>query len=537
MKAVEATLNPDPEGNQSQLVEPFSSFVNLTSTQTTVYVNLFNRGYNNLNGESCSKAPCTPQSGGVSFQFHIIFPKFLVHNPDPTNNLKTYDYCPSANNTCSPFMAQAVIEFLDNGTCQAHPQGASQSPPAPSVPKDDFLCSNITGQGASFEWIVDSSGLAANRTLTNMKLEVNGVTNDTWYPFGMGGIFKVTHAPSTVSMNDTYAQSVFAGPNGGAAYGNFYSGAGFLSYTGAENLSYHTNCSVCGVSFTSEYSNTEYTAIPSSGTSFNQTYDAGVYASYYVGESGSVSNPTYTLGPPVGEYAQLQALTLGTTACVEDAFEVGGPLVNGTIAIYGNSTSGHSSSVQVSVSSSGSDTCTSGSGWTTVYTGVWSSTTANWVSIGSATGIEYMKVTASYSGGGADIYIGAISVFMGSYSQSETNSSSGVTHPSYIIGIPDSNSTELQALTGGSSAWIKASLGTEYSGDLVIDGFLANGTSASVSVQYWNGVTWSNASCNTWSSSESWIDCGGISQALYVEVTVTYSGSPTKLYIDAVYVE
>jgi hypothetical protein len=339
-------------------------------------------------------------------------------------------------------------------------------------------------------------------------------------------------------MTDAYAQTVFVGAfSPSLIYANMYSGGGFVSYSGATRLTIHCMGS-CLLSTTGEYSNTEYTAIPASVTSSNQTFDAGVFNAYYLGSSGSISNATYIVGGPDGNSAQLKALSSGTTACVEGEFETGGPLVNGTIAIYGYSSTS-SSNVTVSVSSSGGS-CTSGSGWTTVHTGIWNSSTPQWIPVGSVSKITFIRIVATYAGsgtGGADIYVDSVSAFMGSYAQTVTGfSPSGVTNSSYIIGIPDSHYAHLTAMTNGSSAWIETGLGTEYSGRLLVRGYSA--TTTFIVVQYSSdGTHWTTA-CdgNLNPSSATWVDCGMISQASYIMITVYYEGSTAaNLYIDGLY--
>ena len=529
MKSVEATLNPNPNGNEFG-----SSMVNLTSSPSTVTVSLYNSGYNDLTGAACDSAPCSNKTGssGFSFQFNLTFPTFLVHTYSKADN---DDYCSVANGTgphgCNPFGVQAVIEFQSNGVCKAHPQGAPSSYPAPPTLVDSFECSHITGPGDSFEWIVDYSG----EFLTNIKLDINGVTNDTWSPFGANGMFAVNNAPSSVNMSGAFAQSIFAGSTSGVEYGNIYSGEGVLSYSGVEGLVCEHGCTLY---YSGEYANAEYTAIPASETSFNQTFDGGVFNMQYIGDSGSVSDPGYIQGPPAGNfYAQLKALTSGSTACEEGAFETGGPLVNGTIAIYGNSSSGYTSSVQVAVSSSSSSSCASATGWTTVYSGKFNATTAKWILVGSATSIEYVKITASYSGGAADIYVGSVSLFMGSYAQSET--SSGVTLPSDLLQLNTSSYAVFPALTTGSSSSETVSFGTEYSGELLIDGYSGYGFITTYTIQYSSDdIHWNSACAGSWTSnSDGWIACDGVSQALYVLITVYYSGLEAgDLYVNGVYI-
>ena len=133
--------------NFRQYVQPLnnpSDFVNLTGSEPSVYVSLFNQTDNDLAGGSCSGPPCTPSLGGYSFQFNVVFPEFLVHNytyiMDDHLVYDEYDYCGNASSvnytadhkpSCVPFMMQATIEFYANDTCKAVPQGAPSSNPAP----------------------------------------------------------------------------------------------------------------------------------------------------------------------------------------------------------------------------------------------------------------------------------------------------------------------------------------------------------------------------------------------------------------------
>jgi len=542
MKATEATMNV---GNGT---EPFQSFVNITSSTSRVLVTLNGGGHNNLNGASCVKAPCTPPSGDFGFQFNIVFPHYLVQNVSNSDvYVGRYGTSCAGKLMCGPFMVQATIEFHGNGTCKAKPQGAPGYPPAPKVlPQDSFACNHITTPGANFAWVVDSTG--ANGSLVDIKFQINGITNGTWSALGAAGMFTMPGNASSVWMNDTYAQSSFTGPSSSASYGNMYSAGGFVSYTGVENLADHMHCPIgCSYIFTSEYSNLEYTPIPAHVTSFNQTYDGGVFANYYEGSSGSVTGQGYSIGPPSGQYAHLQALTSGSTACLEDAFGIGGPPVNGTVAIYGNSGSGYTSSVQVAVSTSSASSCASGTGWTTVYTGSWAGVSAaKWIALNSTHGVEYVKITASYSSGAANIYVGAISIFMGSYGETQTNSMSGsgsVTTAGYALGVNDSHYAILQANSNGSKASIEVGLGTEYSGPLLLDGYLSSGPSSSVAIQISStglSGSWTNPpkGCQSWggSSPGGWIECFGVSQVLYVLITVTWVGGATDLYLNSVYV-
>jgi hypothetical protein len=523
MKSVEATLYPP-------------NLVNLTGSSSSVYVNLFNATNNVFSGASCSGPPCTPNTGGISFQFNVVLPNFRV-----ANNTSPYHYCgTSANKTsgCLPFMVQSTIEFYNNGTCKAVPQGAPSAALAPKNPVIyTFACSTITAPATSFKWIVDSSG----GFFTDIRLQTNGTTQGTWTP---SQIFDMMYWPGSgsINMTNSYAQSVFAGNFSSWKYGNVYSGGGFVSYSGADLL-HRINGTLGTLKVTTEESNVEYTAIPASVTvtSSNQTYDAGVFDSYYVGSNGSVLSGQYIIGPPDGNYAQLEALSSGTTACAVGEFEIGGPLVNGTIAIYGYAA--RSSAVQVSVSA-GLGTCTGGS-WTQVYRGTWSSSTPLWIPIGSWASIESIKITTSYSGsaaGGADVYVDSISAFMGSYAQSfkaPYESSLGVTNASNILGIFNSTFAILQT-SSGTPAWINASLGTEYSGELVIYGHSAPGYNSSFSVDYSsNGSSWTNQCAGNWTStSEGPLVCGafGVTKALYIKITVYDTGNPADLYIDGLYV-
>ena len=364
---------------------------------------------------------------------------------------------------------------------------------------------------------------------TSIQLKVNGTAIHTW---PASDILDVVHWPSHVNMTWTYAQSVFAGPNMGASYANFYAGSGYVTYSGAEALTGRTG----SLKETTEYSNTQYTTIPASVRSSNQTYEAGAFLSSYVGYSGSVTSPSNIVGPPSGDWAQLVATTSGSTACVEGAFDFGRPPVNGTIAIYGYSYS-LSSNITVYVSS-GEGSCNTGS-WTKLNESMWTDPSVQWLPMGSVTNAEYVKIVAADAGsgaGGADIFVYSVSAFISSYAQNIVGySASGVSNPSHMLQIPGAGYTNLQALSSGSS-WINASLGTEYSGEMLIYLNAVSGYTLSyMTIQY-----------SSTGANGSWYDaCGGpqyvywtspsvlpctiiagnaVNDALDVKITVTYTG-------------
>jgi hypothetical protein len=436
-------------------------------------------------------------------------------------------------------MMQATIEFDANGTCKAVPQGASASLPAPKVtPIASFDCSYIATPGTNFEWVLTNS----RGYFTSIQLKVNGTSIHTW---NASSIFDVVHWPGDVNMTWVYAQSVFAGSDTGGSYANFYTGAGYVTYSGAEAITgdYENNG---GLHFTSEYSNIQYTTIPATVRSSNQTYEGGAFLSSYVGYNGSVTSPSYIVGPPSGDYAQLEATTSGATACVEGAFDVGRPPVNGTIAIYGYSYY-PSSNVTVYVSSS-EGSCSTGT-WTKLNETIWTTSAPQWLPMGSVTNAEYVKIVAADAGsgtGGANFYVYSVSAFIGSYAQIVgSHSASGVSNPSNMLQIPGLDYTNLQALSSGSSAWINASLGTEYSGKLIIYAYSESGYYSNMTVQYSstgaNG-SWTTAcelSVNPGSPDSGPIACGLVPQALYIKIIVTDAvsmGQPADLDIEGLYI-
>lgn len=535
VKEAEATLDPAEE-------------VNLTGSVSWVNVTLFDNANNRLTADSCSGPPCTPNFGGSSFQFNIFLPNFRV-----VNNTNPDDYCGTSTNAstgahgCILFAMQAVIEFNANGMCTAKPQGAPSAPPAPVVKNvASFPCTSITSPGSSFGWVLDSSG----GLLNSIELQVNGASEDAWT---MPQLFNVTGWSGTVNMTDAYAESVFVGNGTSSAFNgsfaNFYAGGGFVSYSGAE-LIHRINCGGCslgGLYVTGEHSNLEYTVIPGIVASSNQTYDGGVFDSYYVEETGAATNGQYIIGPPDGNFAQLQAASPGTTACVEGEFVIGSPPVNGTVALFGYSGTA-SSNVTVSVSTGGGS-CTSASGWTTIYKGDWTSSSPEWIPVGSSTNIQLIMITVSYSGsgaGGADVFIDSVSAFPGSYAQSLASphaNSAGVTNPSGMLQIPGSSFADIQVTTPGGSQWINASLGTEYSGLLEIFGLSVGGDST-VTVQY--STTGANNSWGTACGPFTWlpgtgnqpqpVSCGSVYEAKYIKINVFYGTAGSNLQVYGLYV-
>lgn len=490
---------------------------NLTGSLSSVYVDLTNTAYNDMTGASCGGPPCSPTNGMWSYQFNVVFP------------------------TDSNFMLQDVIEVNTvTNSCYAHGQSSSGTP---STPTYSFACSNILLPGENFKWVIDSS----SNLFVDTKFVLNGVTAYTWTSSAVFG------CSSCISMKDVYAQSVWAGAESGPlnyVYANLYSGQGDMDYAGVNQF----NCgsSTCVIVVTVEYSNAQYTNPTGSGTTWNQTYDAGVLVSSYVASgatgTGSVTNPAYIVGPPDGLYATVAAPNSPDTAYDEGSF---GSANSGTLVIYGysynNGAGAYYSRVQVQASSDGST-------WTTVYTNTWSPSSNNqpaWVTIASVTGIKYVKVTVSYySGYSARIYIDSISLFISSYAQSETNSghSGGgtVTNPTYVVGPADGLFTLLTGPNSGDSSWVEGNFGALYSGQLVIDGYsYNNGVGAYnsyVQVQVSSdGVSWSTVYTNFWAPSSTntptWITIGSVSNIQYVKVTVSFhSGWSAKVYIDAWFV-
>lgn len=494
--------------------------VNFTGSTTTVYASLSATTDNYLSGSSCGAPPCTPNNGNFSYQWNIVFPKD------------------------SNFMIQAVIEFdTVSNSCYAHAQSSTGSPGTSTY---SFSCSSLTAPGDDFEWVVSTTSSDFN----TIEFELNGVVEKTWTS---SNVFGCT-APC-ISMTDVYGQSVWAGAESGPlseTYANMYSGAGDMDYTGVHNF----NCgsASCVIVVTVEYSNAQYTNLSGSGSTWSQTYLAGSFLTSYVTSGttggGSVANPSYIVGQPDGSYAELRGPNSGDSAYDEASF---GNAYNGTIAIYGysynNGGGAYYSYVQVAVSSTGSS-------WTTVYSDTWnpsSSNTPTWIPVASVTGMEYVKVTVSYnSGDSANIYIDAISIFIGSYVQSQpaggygTTGGGSVTNPTDIVGLPDSALTELRAPNSGDSAWAEGNFGTLYSGELVVDGYSYNNGGGAyysyLTVQVSStGSSWTTVYQNTWNPSgtntPTWITVGSVSNIQYVKVTVTYnSGDSANLYIDAIYV-
>jgi hypothetical protein len=303
---------------------------------------------------------------------------------------------------------------------------------------------------------------------------------------------------------------------------------------------------------TAEYSNAHYTALTGSGTSWNQTYYAGTFVKQ-VGAGhlggGSVFNPNYAVGAPDGNSAELRATSSGASAYIVGSF---GRLANGTLAIKGSSLV-PTSYVQVYVSA---DNNTWGS---PVYTGFWTNGALNWIPISSLTKIQFVKIVASFGTQSSDINVDSISLYMGSYVQSQppcpgsgcgSAGTGSYNHPTWIIGLPDSQLTELRAPNAGDNAWIVGNFGTAYSGKVVLDGYSYNNggglyntfVTLDVSTDLLN---WRQSVSFTISASPTnapvWIDITGYLpwNVQYVRVTVTdvpLTGQPGDLYLDAIYI-
>ena len=138
---------------------------------------------------------------------------------------------------------------------------------------------------------------------------------------------------------------------------------------------------------------------PSSGSPYWSTYvqsfTIGTWLQSEVSTSttgsGHVYNPTYLVGSPDGYLAQITAANSGDSGTIEADF---GTTYSGTLIVdgysYNNGAGAYYSSVQVSVSSTGTT-------WTQIYNGVWnpsSSGLPSWITIGGVTNIRYVKITA-----------------------------------------------------------------------------------------------------------------------------------------------
>jgi len=531
-----------PVNNPSNPSQSFYySYVNLTGSLSSVYVNLFNSPYNYLFGSSCGSPPCASNSGLFSHQFNVVFPNYVVRNVS-----NTFVYCgtsSSRNDTlgCLPFMMQAVIEFQSGGTCNARPQGAPSSPPAQGVTPYSFPCSNITAPGNSFQWIVDST----SGNFVDIKLNLNGGWVSTWTT---SQIFTATGWPGSVSTANWYGQSVFAGSYSPNLFGNLLGGRGFISYAGVYPFNCHmlnpTNCP-SRLTITAEYSNFHATNVTGSGTNWNETYLAGAFTSSLVAYGGSVSSQDNILGMPDGLVATINPSSTGGYGYVKGSF---GGKYNGTVTVCGFSSGGGSSQVTVKVSSSN----TVGS-WTTLYSKPWGSTAMNGHScmpMGSVTKMQYVTFIENYtSGAGVIVNIDAIGIAMGSYAQANqscTPTGGGqVLLPGNIVGLNDSYTAELKALSSGDIACVTADFGIRYSGYIVLDLTSGSGFSSLVSIAVsLDGVNFTpigfpltcSSSANCPSSSPQWRVTFLTNSARYVKVSVSYSaGAPSDLFLDAIY--
>jgi hypothetical protein len=246
---------------------------NFTSFPASVTVRTFNSSAYDLYAGSCSTFPCEADNSSgsensLSYQFNLYTPSFEVNNKTDTS---PYYYCGNGSNTtddCRAFAMQAVITFHGgDNTCTAKPQGAPGSPPAFNVTAYPFKCSDITGPGDSFEWVVDSSA----DNFTDAKLEINGTLVDTWPG---DKIFNVTGS-HFFNMTDAWAQSLFAGPDTGASFGNLYSGGGTMSYVGMQGAACSSSCGIYNHG-TGEYSNVAETNATTGGSTLNQTSSAAL---------------------------------------------------------------------------------------------------------------------------------------------------------------------------------------------------------------------------------------------------------------------
>ncbi len=494
--------------------------VNLTQTGSTVKFAPYNYQYNVINGHSCDAPGCPAANNSTDRWFNGAFDTQL-------NIVITTD---------SSYFLQAVVSFNTTGTWSAQVKGISSS---------TFTCNDLVHPGDTYHWNVDTTNPGGTYYFSDLAFYLNSTSEKTWTS---STLFSCSDC--IIWTSDVYAENLFSGwgtatngrnPIDNGTYGNLYSMTGVFTYTGV--TPFKLGCGSCGLTVTREYSNTVYTQLYGSGTSWNQTDFAGAFIDQYItGSSSGVTSGSSIVGPPDGNYATLSALSSGTTAYIEGSFVASN---NGTVMIYGHSASGYSSYVQVQVSNTGTS-------WTTIYTGTWTSSTAQWIVVGSSYDFNYVKVTASYnSGNPSEILIDSVALFSGSFMESQASGGSGhsygstgtgsVTSPANIVGMNDSALTQLDA-PSGSTAWVEGDLGSHYDGMLVIDGYSATTSSevlVNVSTTGASG-SYTNVWTGFWGSGTSpvWKTTVQVNDTEYIIVEVKYNsgqGITSDFYLDALF--
>jgi hypothetical protein len=375
VRRVHITPNGDPIGSGNQLF-------NITSANSNVVTTIDSSTYNEIYGGSCtvtkpavSQPPCNPTDGMFSYQFNVYFPLF---------------------NNGNGFFFQSVIEVdLSTNTCYAN-NGAGPN---------YFSCYLATAPNV-IQWIISSS----SNYFTYTQLLIDG---SQYYYADSQQIFGCS---SCASMTDAYGQSVWVGWGStntqDGSYANFYQGEGSMTYSGMSLYSCTKNCGSTLI-VTGETSNMQYTPASCNGQC-SQTFLVGavggsVYNTQTFG-SGSVTNPSYILGAPDGESAQIYGGNPGDGG--EISVELGGGystysgfLVIDGYSYYNSCGCGYYSHVYVYTSSDGSN-------WAQVYSATWDPHSGNpiaWIKITGAGNTQYVKIEAIDDNGySANIYIDSV---------------------------------------------------------------------------------------------------------------------------------
>jgi hypothetical protein len=295
---------------------------------------------------------------------------------------------------------------------------------------------------------------------------------------------------------------------------------------------------------TGEYSNFHATNMTGSGTNWNETYLAGAFISSVVAYGGSTSSQNNILGMPDGLVATINPSSTGSYGYVKGSF---GGKYNGTITVCGFSSGGGSSQVTVKVSRDN----VLGS-WTTLYSKFWGATAMTGHScmpMGSGTNVRYVLFVQNYtSGAGVIVNIDAISVAMSSYAQASPTclptGNGQALLPGNIVGVNDSSSAELKALSSGDAGCVIADFGNKYSGQIALDLTSGSGFTSTVSISVsLDGLSFTpigfsfqcSSTANCPSSFPQWRVTFFTNSARYVKVSVSYSAVPSDLFLDAIF--